>query len=88
MHILCQINLIDFGASRMYSFFYRNTKNNSYIIWPVESNILCECLNDAFYWAQVYIISHHPTYFIDFGEFRINIFFIGVQKRILTHYSL
>ena len=33
------------------------------------------------------IIGHHPTYFIDFDNFRINNFFIRLQKRILLHYG-
>ena len=36
----------------------------------------------------MYIIGHRPTYCVEFGEFRINSFFTGAQKRILTHYSL
>ena len=31
--------------------------------------------------------SHRPAFCVDFGEFRINTFFSGVQKRINVHYS-
>ena len=34
------------------------------------------------------IIGHHLVYFIDFGNLKINNFFIGVQKGILLHYGL
>ena len=36
----------------------------------------------------MYIIGYRLTYCMDFGEFRINRFFTGVQKRNLIHYSL
>ena len=36
----------------------------------------------------MYIIGYCTTYCVDFGEFRMNIFFTGVQKRILIHYSI
>ena len=32
---------------------------------------------------RMYIIGHRPTYCVEFGEFRINRFFTGTQKRIL-----
>ena len=31
-------NPIDFGECRMHSFFDRSAKNNSYTLWPMESN--------------------------------------------------
>ena len=37
---------------------------------------------------SMYIIRHCPTHCVEFGEFRINSFFTGTQKRILMHYSL
>ena len=33
----------------------------------------------------MYIIGHRPTHCVEFGEFRINSFFTGAQKRILIH---
>ena len=36
----------------------------------------------------MYIIGHRPRYCVEFGEFMINSFFTGVQKRILIHYSV
>ena len=35
-----------------------------------------------------YIIGHRPTNCAEPGEFRIQNFFTGAQKRILKHYSL
>ena len=37
---------------------------------------------------DMYIIGHRPTYCVEFGEFTINNFFTGAQKRIFMHYSL
>ena len=34
----------------------------------------------------MYIMHHRPIYCIDFGEFRINIFFFRSPKVILMHY--
>ena len=34
---------------------------------------------------DMYIVGHHPTYCADFGEFGINSFFTGVQKRTLMY---
>ena len=36
----------------------------------------------------IHNIAYLPIYCIDLGEFRINIFFTEVQKRILVHCSL
>ena len=36
----------------------------------------------------MYITDHRRTNPIDFGEYRMNRFFTGVQKRILIHYDL
>ena len=36
----------------------------------------------------MYITGHRWTNPIDFGEYWMNSFFTGVQKRILTHYDL
>ena len=36
----------------------------------------------------MYITSHRRTNPIDFGEYRMNSFFTGAQKRILLHYGL
>ena len=36
----------------------------------------------------MYIKGLRPTKCVEFDEFRINSFFIGIQKRILIHYNL
>ena len=36
----------------------------------------------------MYITGHRRTNPTDFGEYRMNSFFTGVQKRILMHYGL
>ena len=36
---------------------------------------------------DVYVIGHRPTYCVNFGKFKNNSFFTGVQKRILIHYN-
>ena len=36
----------------------------------------------------MYFIGHRPTYCVEFGEFRINRFFIGAPKIILIYYNL
>ena len=36
----------------------------------------------------MYTIGHLSTYCVEFGEFKINSFFTGVQKRILKYYGL
>ena len=33
-------------------------------------------------------VNHRPTYCVEYGEFSINSFFTGAQKRVLMHYSL
>ena len=36
----------------------------------------------------MYVIGHRPIYCMEFGEFRINSTFRGVQERILIHNGL
>ena len=33
----------------------------------------------------MYIRGHHSTYFIDFSEFRINLFLTGAERRITAY---
>ena len=51
----------------------------------VKLFLMCECLNNAFNWVQIWydIRGHQPTYCIDFGDFKNNRFFTGVQKNFL-----
>ena len=36
----------------------------------------------------MHIVVHRLIYYVDFGKFRMNCFFTGVQKTILIHYGL
>ena len=78
----CQTNLIDFSENQMNSFF--TGKKNSYTLWPMESNcLMCFSIQTGHSIELkfgMYIISHCPTYYVNFGEFKINSFFTGVQK--------
>ena len=55
--------------------FYSRTKNNSYTLWLMESNSLkdsnIQMVNSIDLKFGMYIIGHHRTYFIDFGECRM-----------------
>ena len=85
------MNPIDFGECWMF-IYGRSTKKNSYTLRPRESNsLMCSSIQTLHLFELifgVYIIGHRPTYYVEFGEFRINSFFTGVQKRILIQYSL
>ena len=63
-------------------FFYRNTKNNSYTLWPMESNSLkyssIQMVHSIELKFGMHIIGHLSSYCVEFGEFRINSFFAGV----------
>ena len=93
MYIIGQnrTNAIDFDDCRMCSIFKRVQKN-SYTLRPMESNSLkCSSIHMVHSIElkfDMYIIGHLPTYCAEFGEFRINSFFTGAQKRILIHYGL
>ena len=65
---------------------------NSYTLRPLESNSL-KCSNIQMVHSTelkfgMYFIGHRRTYYAEFGEFWINGFFTGAQKRILVLYSL
>ena len=81
MYITChsRTNPNDFGKCRMInSFFNRSTKNNSYTLRPMELNSLKCSIFQIVHSIElkfgIYIIGHHLTNCIDFGEFRINSF--------------
>ena len=82
-----------FGEFRINSFFLnRNTKKYSYTLRRMESNSLkcfsTQLLHSIELKFGMYIKDRRPTYCVEFGEFRINSFFTGAQKKILMHYSL
>ena len=72
--------------------FLQEYKKNSYTLRSMESNSLkfssIQMVRSTELKFSMYIIRHCPTHFVEFGEFRINSFFTGTQKRILMHYSL
>ena len=82
-------NPIDFGEYWINSFFLQEYIKNSYTLRPMESNSLkCpsfQTLHSIKLKFDMYIISHRSTDCVDFGEYRMNIFFTRVQKRILIH---
>ena len=82
----------DFSEYRMNSFFYRSSEKNSYTLRLIESNSSkfssIQTAHSIEFKFGMYIIGHRLTYRVDFGEFRFNSFFTGIQKRILMHYSL
>ena len=86
------MNTIDFGEDRMNSFFYRSTKKNSYTLRPMEPNSLkcssIQTVHSIELKFGMHIIVHRLIHCVDFGEFRMNSFFTGVQKRILVFYGL
>ena len=84
-------NPIDFGEYLMNSFF-TGVQKRIIILRPMESNSLKYSSTQTMHLIELkfgmHIISHRPVYCIDFGEFKINSFFTGVQKRIIIHYSI
>ena len=87
----CPTYCVDFGVFRI-DWFYRSTKKNSYTLWPMDSIFLkCSSIQMVHLIEIKFgmnIIGHYPTYYVEFGEFEINSFFTGAQKRIFIHYSL
>ena len=81
------MNPIDFGKYRMTSFFYKSTKKNSYTLRPMESNSLkyssIQMVLSIELKFGMYIIGHHSTYRVEFGEFRINSFLREHKKEFL-----
>ena len=78
-------NLIDFGEYRMHSFFYRSTRKNSYTLRPMESYSL-KCSNIQMVHSNelkygMYIIGRCSINCTDFGELRINSFFLQEHKK-------
>ena len=75
----------------MNSFFYRVQKKNSYTLRPMEPNSLkcsnMQTVNSIELKFGRYITGHRWANSIDFGEYRINSFLTGVQKRTLIHYG-
>ena len=76
---------VDFGEFRINNFFYRSTKKNSYTLRPMESNSLkcssIQTVHSIELKFGMHIIVHRLIYCVDFGEFSINSFFTGVQKK-------
>ena len=73
-------------------FFTGVQKSYSYTLRPMESNSLkyssIQMMHSIDIKFGIYIIGHHSTNCIGFGEERSNSFFTGTQKRILMHWSL
>ena len=84
-------NLTDFCEYRIHSFLQEYKKEFLYIR-PTEWNFLkgsnIQTVHSIEFKFGMYIIDHLPKYCIDFGEFGINRFFTGAQKRIFIHYNL
>ena len=88
------VKALSFGNDPDYclSVFYRSARKNSYTLRPLElisskcSSIKMVHLIELKF--GTYIIGHRSTYFIGFGEFRIDSFFTGAQNRNFIHYSL
>ena len=87
-------NPMDFGEYQINSFFFfffRRTKKNSYTLRPMESNSSkcssIQMMHSIQLKFDTYIIGYRLTYCVKSDEFKINIFFTGVQKRILIHYG-
>ena len=83
MHITVHylIYCVDFGEYWMNSFFTGVQKNNSYTLRPMESNSLkysnIQTVHSMELKFGMHIIVYYLIYCVDFGEFRINSFFIG-----------
>ena len=86
------IYCVEFSEFRINSFFYRSTKNYSYTLLPMESNFLkcssMQTVHSIELKFDMHNIVHRFIYCVDFGEFKINSFFTGVQKSILIHFGL
>ena len=57
----------------------------SYTLWPMESNYLkcssLQMIHSIYLKFGIYIIGHHSTYCVKFGEFKINSFFYRSTKK-------
>ena len=77
---------------QMNSFFYRRTKKNSYTLRPMESNSSkyssIQIMHSIQLKFDTYINGYHLTYCVKSDEIKSNIFFTGVQQRILIYYNL
>ena len=88
------MNPIDFGEYRMNSFLPGVQKRilTHYYLRPMEPNSSkcssMQTVHSIELKFGMHIIVHRLMYCVDFGEFRINSFFTGVQKSILIHYGL
>ena len=87
----CRKNLINFGECWMLSFF-TGVQKYSYALCLMRIKFfkMFSYLNGAFDWAQIwYAYQRLPSFTLhDFGEFKINTHFTGLQKRTFKHYSL
>ena len=79
-----QTDLIDFGEYRMNSFLQKY-KKNSYRLRPMESNSLkcfsIQMVHSIEFKFGMYITGHCQRNPIDFGEYRMNSFFLQGHKK-------
>ena len=91
MHITDHIwmNPVDFGEYRTNSFFLQEYKKEFlYITANSLKSSSIQTVHSIDLKYSMYIMRHYPTYYVDFGEFKINSFYIGVQNFFLIHCSL